>query len=72
MAMDIIAKDKKQIKWLGIPSYFGENLNHQQNQQNPSDVEMERYLELQKLVDQEEVSSLNVPLSMNRTLMQNA
>lgn len=55
MAMDIIAKDKKQIKWLGIPSYFGGNHNHQQNQTSPSDVEMERYLELQKLVDQEEV-----------------
>lgn len=61
MAMDIIAKDKKQIKWLGIPSYFGGNHNHhqQQNQQQSlSDVEMERYLELQKLVDQEEVSFL--------------
>ncbi|KAI7878314.1 hypothetical protein K492DRAFT_209024 [Lichtheimia hyalospora FSU 10163] len=67
MAMDIIAKDKKQIKWLGIPSYFGENLKHQQNQQNSSDVEMERYLELQKLVDQEERRQAHLLSSMDQT-----
>ncbi|KAJ8658365.1 hypothetical protein O0I10_006050 [Lichtheimia ornata] len=67
MAMDIIAKDKKQIKWLGIPSYFGGNHNHQQNQTSPSDVEMERYLELQKLVDQEERRQAHLLSSMDHT-----
>lgn len=45
MAMGIIAKDKKQIKWLGIPSDL------QQRQPNQET----RVQELQKQVEQEEV-----------------
>ncbi|KAI9491423.1 E2F/DP family winged-helix DNA-binding domain-containing protein [Zychaea mexicana] len=54
MAMDIIAKDKKQIKWLGIPTCFQEEKE-------------DRNLELQKQVDQEERRQAELMSSINRT-----
>ncbi|KAI8150083.1 E2F/DP family winged-helix DNA-binding domain-containing protein [Fennellomyces sp. T-0311] len=53
MAMDIIAKDKKQIKWLGIPTCFQEK--------------EDRYVELQKQVDQEERRQQQLMSSINHT-----
>ena len=51
--MDIIAKDKKQIKWLGIPTCFQEK--------------EDRYVELQKQVDQEERRQQQLMSSINHT-----
>ncbi|KAI7855122.1 E2F/DP family winged-helix DNA-binding domain-containing protein [Circinella umbellata] len=55
MAMDIIAKDKKQIKWLGIPTCFQE------------EKEQRNLDELQKQVDQEERRQAHLMSSINRT-----
>lgn len=60
MAMGIIAKDKKQIKWLGISSCYQQQADYQQ-QQSPlgSEPEEDRYLELQRQLEEEEVLTLN-------------
>ncbi|KAI9495923.1 E2F/DP family winged-helix DNA-binding domain-containing protein [Zychaea mexicana] len=38
MAMDIIAKDKKEIRWLGIPASLQQPVDHQQHQQSSSNT----------------------------------
>jgi hypothetical protein len=73
MAMNIIAKDKKVIKWLGIPDCYKQQTNHENNKYNEvknKQVEIEEVLEqknevddasrqlLLKQIEQEEVSCI--------------
>ncbi|KAI9321594.1 E2F/DP family winged-helix DNA-binding domain-containing protein [Dichotomocladium elegans] len=70
MAMNIIAKDKKQIKWLGIPAHYHGSVVHQQQYQQDQhqevDAELDRYLKLQKLVEEEEHRQAQLLSSLNR------
>ncbi|KAI9245345.1 E2F/DP family winged-helix DNA-binding domain-containing protein [Phascolomyces articulosus] len=60
MAMNIITKDKKQIKWLGIPTCFQEDDNN--NTHSPN-----RHHDLQKQVDQEQRRNAQLKSSIHRT-----
>lgn len=68
MAMNIIAKDKKVIKWLGIPECYKQNMNN--NSKKVVVIEQEDPTQmLLKQIEQEEVSQFTTLfLYMNQIL----
>lgn len=59
MAMNIIAKDKKQIRWLGVPSSDEDELE-------PTAMQ-DRYHVLQQQIEQEELRQTQLQKSVDQT-----